>query len=83
MGQLGTSVNVHQGASQHAQLADPVVTQGADRSQAHEQVHQEKRKDGDQPQREQVQRAIFGHAVIDGLEPVTKAPLNGIAQHVA
>ena len=82
LGQLCAGIDIHQRAGEHANLADPVVAEGTNRGQAHQQINQKEWKHRHQAQCEQVQGAIFGDTLIDGLEPVAKTALNGVAQHI-
>ena len=82
-GQLGTGVDIHRRTDQHAELADPVKSPGAQRGQAHGQVDDKKRHHRDQAQAEQIQRAVARHPLVDAGQPLAKARLHRVTQHKA
>ena len=83
LAQLGARIHIHSGARQHAELADPVKSPGAQLGQAHHQVDDEEGHQRHQAQREQVKRAVFGDAAVDLGQPLAKARLDAVAQHKA
>ena len=81
--QLCARVHIHHGAGQHAKLADPVEGQRLHLGQAHHQVDDEEGHQRHQPQREQVERPVFGHAVVDLGQAAAKARFDAVAQDKA
>ena len=81
-GQLRARIHKHHRAREHAQHAYPKVGQGFDARQPHQQIQGKKRHRRNQPQREQVKSAFFFKPLVDGRQPVAKARLNCVPQHV-
>ena len=81
MCQLRACIHEYNGSGQHPELADPVKRAGAHRRQPHQQIYQKEGKYRHQSQREQVQRAVLGDAVIHRCKLVAEAALHAIAQH--
>ena len=81
--ELGAGVHVGRRAEQHAELGHPVEGPRLHRRQAHQQVDDEEREDGNQAQREEVEGAFLVDAAIDRRQPVAELRLDGIAQQEA
>ena len=77
---LGARVHVHDGAQEHADLADPIEGAGLDRRQPHHEVDHEERKCRNEPQREQVERALTLHPGVDRAQPVAELSLHGFPE---
>lgn len=81
--QLRAGVHIHQGAGQHADLAHPVESPGADRRQRQRQVDKEEGERRHQAQGEQIEGAVARDAGVDRLEPIAEARLHPVAQQEA
>ena len=80
LAEFTSGVHIHQGAGQHAELADPPVGAHRQAGQAHGQVDQKERKQRHQAQGEQVERPFPLHALVDASQALAKAALHPIAQ---
>ena len=83
MRQLPAGVDVDQSPGQHPQLTDPVKGPGANRCQAHQQVDDEKGKNRNQSQGEQVKATLAGHTGVDHPQLVAETGLHRVAQQEA
>jgi hypothetical protein len=79
-GQLRAGIHVHDGAGEHADLADPVEGPGAHRRQAHQQVDHEEGEHRHQAQGEQVEPALLLDAGVDRAQALAEARLHPVAQ---
>ena len=83
LGQLGAGIDVHHGAGQHSELADPVEGARLHRRQAEQQVDQEERKNRHQAQGKQIERAFAADAVVDGCQALAEAARHPVAEQEA
>ena len=83
LAKLGAGIHIHDGAGEHAELADPVEGADADRGQTHQQIDDEEGEGRHQAQREQVEAAFLLDAGVDRLEAVAEALLHPVAQQKA
>jgi hypothetical protein len=81
--ELRTGIHEHQGSSQHAKLANPVEGPDPYRRQPEQQIDEEEWENRHQPDREQIESALFVYTGIDLLEALPKALPHPIAQHIA
>ena len=77
--QLCAGVHIDHGAGQHPDLADPVERPRRQRRDRHGQVDREEGEGGHEPEREQVEGAVFFDSAVDG----GKLPLEAGAHRIA
>ena len=73
---LRPGVHVHDRAGEHAELAHPVERPRRDGREAHDEIDHEERERRHEPQREQVERALFLDAAVDRRELVAELRLD-------
>ena len=81
--QLAARIDVGDGAGEHADLADPEISPGPDRSEPHQQIYGDKRNRRHQPQREQIERALLRDALVDRFQLLAELRLHPVAQQEA
>ena len=81
--QLRAGIHVNHRSGEHADLADPVERTRLHPRQAKQQVQQEKRKNGDQPQREKIERPFTPDALVNGIQALAEARLDPVAEQKA
>ena len=81
--QLRARIHIGNGAEQHPDLTDPDIGPCANAGETHHQIDDKEREGGDHPQGEQIERPVALQPGVDRLQPLAKARLDAVAQHIA